>query len=259
FTGGKDKDTFIFGFANFNTSVTDIDKVDGGDGIDTVRFTDANINATTDAKLAAINGIKNVEVLGFGETGNAVNAVTVDATKITAVKEYDLLADTVTLSGAATGNKFTLNKTLDNDVDLNLIGKGQSVDLTLKGNVQGNVQTLNLDSSAGTDTGTEKNEITNLTIDFAGLAGTPGTDALIINITGDKELKIASPVLPNDAVQGINFNATAFTAKLEATGTDQDDTFTSGTGDNIFIGRSGTNTFNAATGNDNFTGGKDKD
>ncbi|MFO0052308.1 MAG: DUF4214 domain-containing protein [Dolichospermum sp.] len=255
FTGGKDKDTFIFGFANFNTSVTDIDKVDGGDGIDTVRFTDANINATTDAKLAAINGIKNVEVLGFGETGNAVNAVTVDATKITAVKEYDLLADTVTLSGAATGNKFTLNKTLDNDVDLNLIGKGQSVDLTLNGKVQ----ILDIDSSQGTDTGTEKNEITKLTTDFAGLAGNPGTLALTINITGDKELKIASPVLPSNAVKGVTINAAGFTAKLEATGTDEDDTFIGGSVNNIFTGRSGTNTFTAGTGKNNFTGGKDKD
>ncbi|OBQ36466.1 MAG: hypothetical protein AN487_12885 [Anabaena sp. CRKS33] len=259
FTGGKDKDTFIFGFANFNTSVTDIDKVDGGDGIDTVRFTDANINATTDAALAAINGIKNVEVLGFGETGNAVNAVTVDATKITAVKEYDLLADTVTLSGAATGNKFTLNKTLDNDVDLNLIGKGQSVDLTLKGNVQGNVQTLNLSSNAGTDTGTEKNEITKLTTDFAGLVVPAPIPALTINITGSKELKIASPVLPSNAVKGVTIDATNFTAKLEATGTDKDDTFTGGTVDNTFIGLSGTNTFTAGAGKNNFTGGKDKD
>jgi CRISPR/Cas system CMR subunit Cmr6 (Cas7 group RAMP superfamily) len=255
FTGGKDKDTFNFDFAKFNTSVTDIDKVDGGDGIDTVRFTDANINATTDAALAAINGIKNVEVLGFGETGNAVNAVTVDATKITAVKEYDLLADTVTLSGAATGNKFTLNKTLDNDVDLNLIGKGQSVDLTLKGKVQ----TLTLDSSKGTDTGTEKNEITKLTTDFAGLAGNPGTLALTVNITGDKELKIASPVLPSNAVKGVTIDATNFTAKLEATGTDEDDTFIGGSVNNIFTGRSGTNTFTAGTGKNNFTGGKDKD
>ena len=259
FTGGKDKDTFIFGFANFNTSVTDIDKVDGGDGIDTVRFTDAIINATTDAKLAAINGIDNVEVLGFGKTGDVVNTVTVDATKITAVKEYDFVADTVNLSGAATGNKFTLNKTLGNDVALNLTGKGQSVDLTWKGNVQGNVQTLDLDSSKGTDTGTEKNEITKLTTDFTNLAGTPGTPALTIDITGDKELKIASPVLPSNAVQGVTINATGFTAKLEATGTDQDDTFIGGTVDNIFIGRSGTNTFTAGTGKNNFTGGKDKD
>ncbi|MFN9600196.1 MAG: DUF4214 domain-containing protein, partial [Dolichospermum sp.] len=263
FTGGKGDDSVGFAFNQFD----DKSIVDGGDGKDTLRLTSGgNINATTAAALAAINGVKNVEVLGFNapdpEPNNPnviIPIVTVDATKITAVKEYDFLADIVDLSGAATVNKFTLNRTNDNNVDLNLTGKGQSVDLTLKGNVQGNVQTLNLDSSAGTDTGTEKNEITNLTIDFAGLAGTPGTDALIINITGDKELKIASPVLPNDAVQGINFNATAFTAKLEATGTDQDDTFTSGTGDNIFIGRSGTNTFNAATGNDNFTGGKDKD
>ena len=259
FTGGKDKDTFEFVFDNFNTSVTDIDKVDGGDGIDTLRFTGASINATTTAALAAINGVKNVEVLGFGKNNTPVTDVTVDATKITGVKEYDFVADTVTLSGAATANKFTLNKTNDNDVALNLTGKGQSVDLTLKGNVQGNVRTLNLSSNAGTDTGTEKNEITSLTTDFAGLAGPPAIRALTVNVTGSKELKIASPVLPSNAVQGITINAGAFTAKLEATGTDQDDTFIGGSVDNIFIGRSGTNIFEAGDGKNNFTGGKDKD
>jgi Ca2+-binding RTX toxin-like protein len=254
FTGGKDKDTFNFDFDKFNTSVTDIDKVDGGDGIDTVRFTTAGttIDTTTTAALAAINGIKNVEVLGFGKENNVVSEVKVDATKITAVKEYDFVADILNLSGAATGNKFTLNKTNDNGVDLKLTGKGQSVDLTLKEDVE----ILNLDSSKDTDTGTEKNEITNLTTDFAGDSETP---ALIINITGDKELKIASPVLPNDALQGITIDATNFTAKLEATGTDEDDTFIGGSVNNIFTGRSGNNTFEAGAGKNNFTGGKDKD
>ncbi|MFM6607465.1 MAG: hypothetical protein ACKPH3_25900, partial [Dolichospermum sp.] len=184
--------------------------------------------------------------------------VTVDATKITAVKEYDFVADTVNLSGAATANKFTLNKTTNNNnVALNLTGKGQSVDLKLKGKVK----TLNLDSK--TDTATEKNEITNLTTDDTGAINPnpllPNTPALIINITGGGELKIASPVLPSNAVQGVTFNAGAFTAKLEATGTDQDDTFIGGTLDNVFQGRSGTNIFTAGVGKNNFTGGKDKD
>jgi Ca2+-binding RTX toxin-like protein len=257
FTGGKDKDTFIFAFANFDAD----DKVDGGDGIDTVRFTGANIDISAAAAVAAINAFKGVDVLGFGTP--TVTTVTVDATKITAVKEYDFVADTVNLSGAATGNKFTLNKTADNDVNLNLTGKGQSADLTLKGSDQGSVQTLILSSNKGTDTGTEKNEITNLTTDFAGLAGLPNglpnVAALTVNVTGDKELKIASPILPSNAVQGVTINANAFAAKLEATGTDLDDTFTGGTVDNIFNGRSGNNTFNAGAGKNNFTGGKDKD
>ena len=263
FTGGKDKDTFIFAFANFDAD----DKVDGGDGIDTVRFTGANvdINATIAAAVTNINAFKGVEVLGFGELGNPVNPVnivTVDANKINAAKEYDFVANTVELSGAATGNKFTLNKTAGNDVNLNLTGKGQSADLTLKGNDQGSVQTLNLSSKKGSDTGTEKNEITNLTTDFAGLAGPPAIPALTVIVTGNKELKIASPILPSNAVQGVTINAGnegGFDAKLEATGTDLDDTFTGGKVDNIFNGRSGTNIFNAGTGKNNFTGGKDKD
>ncbi|MFM6751296.1 MAG: DUF4214 domain-containing protein, partial [Dolichospermum sp.] len=202
FTGGKGDDSIGFEFDQFD----DKSIVDGGDGKDTLRLTGTTINATTPAALAAINGVKNVEVLGFRGQNNVVSEVTVDATKITAVKEYDFVADTVNLSGAATANKFTLNKTNDDDVDLNLTGKGQSVDLTLKGKVQ----TLNLDST--TDTATEKNEITNLTTDDTG--ANPNTPALIINITGGGELKIASPVLPSNAVQGVTFNAGAFTAKL---------------------------------------------
>ncbi|MDB9484606.1 hypothetical protein PN476_18530, partial [Dolichospermum circinale CS-537/05] len=155
FTGGKGDDSVGFEFDPFDDKTI----VDGGEGKDTLRLTsNANIDATTAAALAAINGIDNVEVLSFDAP-----TVTVDAAKITAVKEYDFVADTVDLSGATTVNKFTLNKTLDNDVDLKLKGKGQSVDLTLKGKVQ----ILNLVSNAVTDTGTEKNEITKLTTDFA--------------------------------------------------------------------------------------------
>ncbi|MFM5946723.1 MAG: hypothetical protein ACKO87_11555, partial [Dolichospermum sp.] len=246
FTGGKGDDSIGFEFDQFD----DKSIVDGGDGKDTLRLTGGNINATTPAALAAINGVKNVEVLGFNAT-----TVTVDATKITAVKEYDFVADTVNLSGAATANKFTLNKTNNNNVALNLTGKGQRVDLTLKGEVQ------TLDLKSETDTATEKNEITNLTTDFVGAINPnpPNTPALTINITGGGELKIASPVLPSNAVQGVTFNAGAFTAKLDITGTDQDDTFIGGSFDNVFQGRSGTNTFTAGAGKNNFTGGKDKD
>ncbi|MFM6269561.1 MAG: hypothetical protein ACKPFA_24120, partial [Dolichospermum sp.] len=94
--------------------------------------------------------------------------------------------------------------------------------------------------------------------DFVGVINT-NTPALTINITGGGELKIASPVLPSNAVQGVTFNAGAFTAKLDITGTDQDDTFIGGSFDNVFQGRSGTNTFTAGAGKNNFTGGKDKD
>ncbi|MFM6353859.1 MAG: DUF4214 domain-containing protein, partial [Dolichospermum sp.] len=113
FTGGKGDDSIGFEFDQFD----DKSIVDGGDGKDTLRLTrtgtNTTINATTPAALSAINGVKNVEVLGFNAT-----TVTVDATKITAVKEYDFVADTVNLSGAATANKFTLNKTNDDDVAL---------------------------------------------------------------------------------------------------------------------------------------------
>ncbi|MFM5955706.1 MAG: hypothetical protein ACKOQ2_00830, partial [Dolichospermum sp.] len=73
FTGGKGDDSIGFEFAQFD----DKSIVDGGDGIDTLRLTGTTINATTPAALAAINGVKNVEVLGFGKQNNVVSEVTV--------------------------------------------------------------------------------------------------------------------------------------------------------------------------------------
>jgi hypothetical protein len=242
--GGAGDDTIILAFANFN----DKDIIDGGTGTDTLRLEDTDIDATTDDKLKAINAIKGIDLLGF-----AGNTVTVDASKITSVKEYDFVADTVNLSGAATGNKFTLNKTADNNVALNLTGKGQTADLTLKGKVQ----TLELESSKGTDTGTEKNEITNLTTDYIGFTGaTPALNipALTIKVTGgDKDLKIAAPTLPGNAVTGLTLDASApeFTAKLEATGTALNDTLKGGISDNTLNGGAGDDTIILAFANFN--------
>ena len=242
--GGAGDDTISLTFANFN----DKDIIDGGTGTDTLRLEDTDIDATTDDKLKAINAIKGIDLLGF-----AGNTVTVDASKITSVKEYDFVADTVNLSGAATGNKFTLNKTADNNVALNLTGKGQTADLTLKGKVQ----TLELESSKGTDTGTEKNEITNLTTDYIGFTGaTPALNipALTIKVTGgDKDLKIAAPTLPGNAVTGLTLDASApeFTAKLEATGTALNDTLKGGISDNTLNGGAGDDTIILAFANFN--------
>ncbi|MFM8007437.1 MAG: hypothetical protein ACKO86_21405, partial [Dolichospermum sp.] len=124
---GKDKDTFIFeDFNEFNTSATDIDKVDGGDGIDTLQFA-TNVTVTTDAQAKIINdNAKLIEVL-------RLNRGTVDVAKITAVKEYEIggANANVIVRGATESNKFTLKD--GNGSTLNLDGAGQKVDLTLKG------------------------------------------------------------------------------------------------------------------------------
>ncbi|MBO1059172.1 MAG: DUF4214 domain-containing protein [Dolichospermum sp. JUN01] len=232
FTGGTGADNSGFNFFSF---VTNKNTVDGGDGKDTLRLiSTADIDASASAALNAINAAKNFEILGLEAT-----TVIVDASKITAVKEYDFTANTVNLSGAATGNKFTLNKKVSNT--LNLKGKGQTVDLTLKGKLE----ILNLVSSKDTDNGTEKNEITNLTTDFAGKPDIPNdtdTPALKIILTGDKDLKIAAPTLPGNAIAGLNLDASQFEAKLEATGTDLDDELTGGISDNTLNGGAGDDT-----------------
>ncbi|MFN7657453.1 MAG: hypothetical protein ACK5P3_04760, partial [Dolichospermum sp.] len=106
----------------FNTSATDIDKVDGGDGIDTLQFNGA-VNVTTDARAKDINdAAKLIEVL-------RLNSGTVDVAKITAVKDYEISGN-VTVIGATESNKFTV---LTNNSTVDISGAGQKVDLTLKG------------------------------------------------------------------------------------------------------------------------------
>ncbi|MFM5957156.1 MAG: hypothetical protein ACKOQ2_08330, partial [Dolichospermum sp.] len=157
FTGGKDKDTFIFeDFNEFNTSATDIDKVDGGDGIDTLQF-DTNVTVTTDAQAKIINdNAKLIEVLSF-KTG------TVDVAKITAVKEYEIggANANVTVIGATESNKFTVLKD-GNGSTLNLNGAGQKVDLTLKGAA---VTDLTLLSTKGNADPLQTNTVTQLKAD----------------------------------------------------------------------------------------------
>ncbi|MFM6253918.1 MAG: hypothetical protein ACKPEQ_33050, partial [Dolichospermum sp.] len=135
----------------FNTSATDIDKVDGGDGIDTLQF-DTNVTVTTDAQAKIINdNAKLIEVLSF-KTG------TVDVAKITAVKEYEIggANANVTVIGATESNKFTV-LTTGSTVDIS--GAGQKVDLTLKGAA---VTDLTLLSTKGNADPLQTNTVTQL-------------------------------------------------------------------------------------------------
>ncbi|MFM6791780.1 MAG: hypothetical protein ACKPKP_03020, partial [Dolichospermum sp.] len=242
FTGGKDKDTFIFAFANFNNSATDIDKVDGGDGIDTLQFTD-NVTVTTNAQAKIINdNAKLIEVL-------RLNSGTVDVAKITAVKEYEIggANANVIVTGATESNKFTVLNN-GNGSTLNLDGAGQKVDLTLKG-----VTDLTLLSRKGNADPLQTNTVTQLKAD--------GNLDLTIDTAGatdrDRDLVLAAPTLTDGSV--FTLNASAFTAKLTAIGGAGNDSLTGGTGSNTLTGGAGNDSLTGGAGNDTLTGGAGND
>ncbi|MFM6252500.1 MAG: calcium-binding protein, partial [Dolichospermum sp.] len=227
----------------FNTSATDIDKVDGGDGIDTLQF-DTNVTVTTDAQAKIINdNAKLIEVL-------RLNGGTVDVAKITAVKEYEIgngAAANVTVIGATESNKFTVLKD-GNGSTLNLNGAGQKVDLTLKGEA---VTDLTLLSTKGDADPLQTNTVTQLKAD--------GNLNLTINSDGatDRDLVLAAPTLTDGSV--FTLNASAFTAKLTAIGGAGNDSLRGGTGNDTLTGGAGNDTLTGGAGNDTLTGGAGND
>ncbi|MFM5994700.1 MAG: calcium-binding protein, partial [Dolichospermum sp.] len=244
FTGGKDKDTFIFAdFSKFNNSATDIDKVDGGDGIDTLQFTD-NVTVTTDDQAKIINdNAKLIEVL-------RLNRGTVDVAKITAVKEYEIggANANVIVTGATESNKFTVLNN-GNGSTLNLDGAGQKVDLTLKG-----VTDLTLLSRKGDADPLQTNTVTQLKAD-----GNLTLTIITINspTDTDRDLVLAAPTLTDGSV--FNLEASTFTAKLTAIGGAGNDSLTGGTGSNTLTGGAGNDSLTGGAGNDTLTGGTGND
>ena len=191
-------------------------------------------DATKDNKLKAINAIKGIDLLGF-----AGNTVTVDASKITSVKEYAFNAANVFLSGAATGNKFTLSQ---NNSIFTLTGAKQSADLTLKG-----VTNLTLNSIKGGGDPVGENKVTQLAAD----------GNLTLTITGNRDLEIAAPTLPNNSV--FNIDASGLTGALTATGTALDNTLTGGAGKDSLDGGAGKDSLDGGAGADTLTGGAGND
>ncbi|MFM6253036.1 MAG: hypothetical protein ACKPEQ_28470, partial [Dolichospermum sp.] len=174
------------------------DKVDGGDGIDTLQF-DSNVTVTTDAQAKIINdNAKLIEVL-------RLNRGTVDVAKITAVKEYEIggANANVIVTGATESNKFTVLNN-GNGSTLNLDGAGQKVDLTLKG-----VTDLTLLSTKGNADPLQTNTVTQLKAD-----GNLTLTIITINspTDTDRDLVLAAPTLTDGSV--FTLEASTFTAKL---------------------------------------------
>jgi len=237
FTGGSGNDTFSSTLATFDAN----DKLDGGAGTtDTLTLTGTTATALTTLELASINAVRNFEVLSLEGA-----AATVDATQVTAFKDYLFkltAAGNITVTGATASNTFALAGTqatpAGNTVTtFALTGTGaanialqESATITTL-NLTG-ITTLNIDSK-------KKDSATTNTITTLG-------NAVPIKVKGDGNLTIATTV---SAIVR-NIDATGFKGNLTATG---------GTGNDILIGGDLNDTLTGSAGTDRLVGGLGRD
>lgn len=237
-TGTAD-DTYTTLFVN----LTKDDKIDLGGGSDTLAFAGAT-DLSDATKAAVLGGVTNVEKLAVG--GGAF-AFAVDG---------DSLAQTVFVhnsTGAFTGTTFGSGDTMvvgavniaDSTVAMKL---GQNTfNLALVG-----TKTAKSDASKITVTGAS-----NVKVDSSGSVEQAAANVLnletddngIVTLTGAKDL--TATFLNNGGTTGLSIDGSAFTGKLDVTGTANAD---------IIKGGSGADTFNVfGSGVDEVTGGAGKD
>ncbi|MBN3947097.1 MAG: DUF4214 domain-containing protein [Nostoc sp. NMS7] len=244
FTGGSGNDTLSSALADFNTS----DKLDAGAGTtDTLILTGIN-GILSDPQYAAINAVKNFEVLDLSGTN-----ITVDASKVTAFSNdiFTLtgtapISNTITVTGATASNTFTLAGTGSYPVgstanSFDITGTG-AANIALQDNAT--IDALNLTGVTTLNIQSKKQELTtasNLITLGTGL-GTATTSTVAIKVAGDSALTIAQPTTSIN----VNIDATGFKGALTATG---------GGGDGGTVGTVSTNILTGGDGNDTLTGG----
>ena len=248
FTGGKGNDTLSLTAASLQ-ALTAGSQLDGGEGKDTLALVDASAYTLVAKDYTAINAAKGFEVLALNAGGG-----TVDASKLTAIKEFAVSAGTNAVTKVATGS------TLD------ILGA------TTKTTVSGQVGTTDLSINIGTaatatgisNTALDVTGLTNVTINANKLAtsaaahsvGTlTNSDNSTFTLKGNADLTIA---LANASTTGSKVDGSAATGKLTITG--NKGTFSAGSskGD-ILIGGSNDDTITAGLNSSTLTGNAGKD
>lgn len=228
FTGGTGNDTVTFKAAYLTTA----DTLDGGAGTDTLTINDTTLTAGI---YNAINGAKNFEVLGLGTA-----SATVDASQLTTLKSFTFGANE-TINNLATGSTVTV--TAANTTTLT--GAVGVTDVTLN---QGAA------SAAGFTTALTLTGLTNVTVNSAGTSANTlnltNADNSTFTVKGSTDLTIA---LAAGTAVGSKIDASAFTGKLTATGSNQADIIIGGTGADTLTGGTGADTLTGGAGADVFT------
>ncbi|KFE57148.1 DUF4214 domain-containing protein [Pseudomonas syringae] len=233
FTGGAGNDTLTLADGNLAT-LTAGTQLNGGAGTDTLVIKNT---ALTTAEYTKLNAVTGFEVLGLGAA-----ASTVDASQLTSFKTFSVATagDTISNLGAGTSVNITagvagltLGAALGNTATEVVLGTAGAAGVTATGVSVTGLTTLGLTSN-----GTSANSI-----------GLTNSDNSTITVKGATDLTITALA---GTTTGSKVDASAFTGKLNVTGSGVADIIIGGSGDDTISGGAG------AVG-DTLTGGAGKD
>ena len=206
---GAGDDVLKLEFAHLNKDAT----VNGGEGTDVLVFTDA---ATFNASNAGLNAVKGFEVLGVEGATLTVDSSLVNFDDFLVSGSGSSIAltnaqdnDTVTFENTSTGNAITMagQNTI---LNLNLAGDDTAV-ANVTATVTG-ATTVNIDSTGLKE---EVAAAPNADNNVLALTG----DNMKLNLTGDQDLTLTL----TGSSKGFTVDATGFEAKLDVTGSAQQD------------------------------------
>jgi len=266
-TGAGDDTIIVAG------NLTKADKIDGGEGTDTLVTSEITIDAVDKAAAA---GVSNVEVFGTDAAGD----ISVD---------FNALADFDTVAITAAAANGAVTATMENDDTLVVSAARESTDsstsaISIAPEVDGgsNAASLKLVGNAdlkGTDYGLSAGNVETLNLDIAGTKKTGTADDVVIEkaaagddvlIGTNAQIVVTSSLeadatinnnldLGNVAGNNATINASAFQGNLTVTADDGNVTITGGAGNDVLGGGAGQDTINGGAGNDQITaaGGAD--
>lgn len=238
-TGGDGNDVYTTNFAN----VTKDDIINLGAGTDTLAFADATNLSASAAALAGVSGVETLKVTGAGgaflvnadlltqttfvqDSANAFTGTNFGSADKLVVGDVALAASTVAMKLGQTTFNLGLegSKTAASDASAGITVTGAS--------------TVNVDSSGFADVATPN--LLDLNTDGNGT----------INITGAKDLTLDLTV--NAGVTGLTVAASAFTGKLDVTGSANGDSIVAGAAADTIEGGAGVDTVTGGAGKDSF-------
>lgn len=265
-TGGKGNDTFLFG-----ASLTSTDKVDGGDGTDTLG---ANLFSDLQAAFAA-GQVSNVEAirvqsaiatagtLDVSKAGN-VNAVTFAAVNAAVTLDKLAEASTVTLLGGNNTGNLTANikdaslAGTANTLNVNLGVATDAAVVTAGTITAAGVETINVATAGTIASGAGTNTLTiAANADLAKLVVSGNEDVTVTFQGGTAALRTFDANAATGAQNTSNITFSASGAAL--TGGNKADVLTGGAGNDTIVGGAGNDQITGAAGSDVLTGGDGSD
>jgi len=233
-TGGSGNDRFAFG-----ANLTAADKVDGGAGNDIIAVTGADFTTASNAQLAGLNAVTNIETLEFTGTAATTIAGGTTATSFTNAAVNKILFNTTgtnldTVNAAGSARTYAFGALNEGDATLNLGASVASVNVALEGGTTAaggtaTVGTLTVAPLAADLTATPS-LVNTVNIASSGVSGVgANTIAAVtaqagstIKVTGSNDLTITA--VTNKAI----VDASSFTGKLVVTGSTAADVITLG-------------------------------